>query len=113
MLCAITLAAMVAVASGTSATTVLVTGASGRTGSAVYKLLQARKDVAAVRGLVRNVTQAKEVLGCDKCDASEGIFVGDVTKPDTLREAFAGVDALAIAVGAGGPNLTKAAQAPP
>ena len=27
---------------------------------------------------------AREVLLCNKCDASEGIFVGDVTLPATL-----------------------------
>lgn len=96
---------LLAVARATS-TTVLVTGASGRTGSLVYKLLQSRENVK-VQGLVRNVSQAREVLGCTKCDASEGIFEGDVTKPATLKPAFAGVDALAIAVGTGGSNITE------
>jgi len=55
-----------------------------------------------VRALVRNVTKAQEALNCSACDASEGIFVGDVTEPTSLTAAFAGVDTVAIAIGVGG-----------
>jgi len=85
-----------------SATSVLVTGATGRTGSLLYQQLKADGRITFVRALVRNATKAKEVLGCDKCDASEGIYVGDVTKPDSLLDASRGVDTLAIAAGVGG-----------
>merc|ERR1719316_2334565 len=82
-----------------SATTALVTGATGRTGVLTYKALQEKG--VTVRALVRNVTKAKELLGCTKCDAAEGIFVGDIPKPDTLTAAMAGVDSLVITVGPG------------
>ena len=51
---------------------VLVTGATGRLGSQVYKLLRAQRGAGNVRAMVTNLTKAKEVLGCTKCDASEG-----------------------------------------
>lgn len=74
---------------------VIVTGATGRTGAKIYSLL---KDQGVnVRGLVRNVTKAHEVLGCVKCDESEGIFVADVTKPETLTAPMAGTSKLVIA----------------
>lgn len=52
-----------------------------------------------VRGVVRNVTKAREVLGCSKCDASDGIFVGDITDQESLAPAMNGADALVIATG--------------
>ena len=82
-----------------AAAPVLVTGAAGRTGSLVYRGLKAAG--AEVRALVRDASKAREALGCDKCDESEGVFVGDVTKPATLTAAFHGVRRLAIVVGAG------------
>jgi uncharacterized protein YbjT (DUF2867 family) len=70
------------------ATTVLVTGASGQTGSILYKLLRATPGFS-VRAMVRNTTKARAALGCDKCDPSEGIYTGDVTNVTTLTAAFA------------------------
>ena len=85
---------------------VVVTGATGRTGSSVYAKLKADPRVGEVRALVRNetdwVTKARAALNCSVCDASEGIFVGDVTEPSTLSAAFMGMDTVAIAVGTGG-----------
>jgi len=52
-----------------------------------------------VRALVRDASKAGKLLGCTKCDESEGIYVGDVTKKETLTAAMANVDALLIAVG--------------
>uniref|UniRef100_A0A7S4RVI4 NAD(P)-binding domain-containing protein n=1 Tax=Alexandrium monilatum TaxID=311494 RepID=A0A7S4RVI4_9DINO len=78
---------------------VLVTGATGRTGSLLYKALKESGTLGRTRALVRNVTQARERLSCNACDPSEGIFVGDVTDPASLGPAFSGVKALAIAVG--------------
>ena len=79
----------------------LVVGATGRTGSRTYLLL--KKNGIPVRGIVLNATKARQVLGCDKCDASEGIFVADVTKPATLTEPVRGAGSLVIATG---PNAT-------
>jgi len=77
--------------------TVVITGATGQTGSAVYLALKSQGFV--VRGVVRNVTKAKHVLGCNKCDESEGIFLGDVRNGSTLMGAMAGADTLVIATG--------------
>jgi uncharacterized protein YbjT (DUF2867 family) len=82
------------------ARTILVTGATGATGQIIYKQLQATKGVT-VRGLVTNLTEAKAILGCNKCDAAEGIFLGDVTDVKTLLAPCAGADSIAIAVGVG------------
>lgn len=84
-----------------------MTGAAGRTGSLVYRQLKAAG--VEVRALVRNASKAKAALGCDKCDASEGVFVGDVTAPETLGAAFSGVRRVAIAVGAS-PSMNATAQ---
>lgn len=78
--------------------TVLVTGATGRTGSLLYDLLKQRG--VEVRAFVRNATKARDVLGCSKCDASEGIFVGDVTDRASLESAVNGVTALAVVTSA-------------
>ena len=79
-------------------TTVLITGCAGRTGSTLYKQLK-RIGSINVRGLVRNITKARQRLGCNKCDASEGIYVGDVTKINTLTDAFTNVDTVIILTG--------------
>ena len=84
--------------------TVLVTGATGRTGKLLYAQLKAQSDIAEVRALVRSssdaINKARAALNCTKCDASEGVFYGDVTIPSTLEEPMSSVDTLAIAVGA-------------
>jgi len=83
---------------------VLVTGATGRTGKLLYLQLKARNDMD-VKALVRASDGAKDkaraALNCTKCDASEGIFYGDVTIPSSLTAPMAGVDTLAICVGVG------------
>ena len=53
-----------------------------------------------VRGFIRNVTKARENLGCIACDASDGVFVGDVTHPSSLIAPMVGVHSLMIATGA-------------
>lgn len=92
--------ALAVLASLTSATppTVLVTGATGRTGSLLYNLL--KQQGVDVRALVRNATKAREVIGCSKCDASEGIFVGDVTDKASLAPAVKGATTLAVVTSA-------------
>jgi len=83
-----------------AARTILVTGATGQTGSLAYLQLKKLPDVT-VRALVRDAGKAKGKLGCNKCDESEGIFVGDVTQKETLTAAMDGIDVLLIAVGGG------------
>lgn len=77
---------------------VLVTGATGPTGSILYRMLKDRG--VQVRALVRNTTKARNILGCQKCDTSEGIFMGDITQEDALAEASKGVASLAIVTSA-------------
>ena len=96
-------AALAAADTAAISRTVLVTGATGRTGKLLYAQLKAQSDITEVRALVRSssnaTNKARAALNCTKCDASEGIFYGDVTIPSTLKEPMAGVDTLAIAVG--------------
>ncbi|KAK3244462.1 hypothetical protein CYMTET_45923 [Cymbomonas tetramitiformis] len=84
----------VVLAKNTTSQVVLVTGATGRTGSLLYNALKAQG--VDVRGLVRNATKARERLRCNKCDPSEGIFVGDITQPADLTAPMVGVDKLVI-----------------
>mmetsp|Transcript_16565 Transcript_16565/g.28980 ORF Transcript_16565/g.28980 Transcript_16565/m.28980 type:complete len:287 (+) Transcript_16565:53-913(+) len=79
--------------------TVLVTGTTGRTGAAAYKQLKADSGFK-VRAFVRNATKAKDVLECDKCDESEGIFVGNLDDPKSVDNAMKGVDQLVIVTAA-------------
>jgi len=72
--------------------------ATGRTGSLIYQQLK-EQGYTNVRGFLRNVTKAKQYLNCGACTEKEGIFVGDVTKPQTLTAAMKGVDRVVIAVG--------------
>lgn len=76
---------------------VLVTGATGRTGSLAYAALQ--KEGLTVRALVRDAAKAKEVLGCSTCDESDGVFLGDIKNASTLTPAMTGVDELVITTG--------------
>jgi len=76
---------------------VLVTGATGRTGSLIYKDLKSAG--FSVRALLRNATKAKDILPCGACTEAEGIFVGDVTDRSSLVAAFKGVNRVVIAVG--------------
>ena len=52
-----------------------------------------------VRALVHNITKVKSALNCSKCDASEGIYEGDVTKPTSLIDAFRNTTTVTIAGG--------------
>jgi len=89
---------------------VLVTGATGRTGSKLYHELKHHRGVKDVRAFVRDADKAREVLGCEKCDESEGIYVGDVTNIEDLeRVVTSDVTTLAIAVGAS-PSMSKEMQ---
>ena len=75
--------------------TVLVAGATGRTGTAV--VAQLLVDGYKVRALVRDPVKAKAAFGDQVSYA-----VGDVTDPATLATAMKGVDAVISAIGAKG-----------
>ena len=80
---------------GENVRTVLVTGAGGRTGGIVFEKLKKAPERFAARGLVRT-EEAKAKLG-----GGENVFVGDVTKAESLpAAAFAGIDALVITTSA-------------
>lgn len=98
MLFATVFAALV-VAIDASPPAVLVTGATGRTGVVTYKRLQS-EGYLQVRAFVRNVTKARAILGCNKCDEGEGIFVGDINDKKAVANAMLGVDMLVIATAA-------------
>ena len=72
----------------------MVTGATGHTGSQVYLTLQ--QQGVNVRGLVRNISKARSLLKCTACNASDGIYVGDITRPETLGDAMDRADGLVI-----------------
>ncbi|NUT34110.1 MAG: NAD(P)H-binding protein [Hamadaea sp.] len=66
--------------------TILITGANGTVSSALLRTLSTRPDVK-LRALVRDATKAPQLPGVE-------IAVGDLDRPETLGDAFAGVDAL-------------------
>ncbi|XP_052174023.1 uncharacterized protein At2g37660, chloroplastic [Diospyros lotus] len=70
--------------------TVLLTGASGRTGQIVYQKLKERTDQYVTRGLVRT-EESKEKIG-----GADDVFVGDIRNADSIVPAFQGIDALII-----------------
>ena len=93
--------------------TVLVTGATGRTGSLLYAKLKADSRVGTVRALVTSLDKARSTLKCTKCDPSEGIYLGNVTQLSTLTAAMKGVTTVAITVGASpysSPDLQRAIE---
>ena len=71
--------------------TVLVTGATGRTGSLVFQKLQAQPEVFTVRGLGRSSEKQQQVLG-----EQSTCFLGDIRKPETLVEPLQGCNVLVI-----------------
>lgn len=64
---------------------ILVTGATGHTGSGIVLGLLAKRQ--QVRALVHDPAKAKALK-----DAGAEIVVGDMDKPETLKEAVSGVD---------------------
>jgi len=82
--------------SGAKGPTVLVSGATGRTGVLVYR--QLRDAGASPLALVRNVTKASALLDCGLCGVAQGIYEGDVTIPAGLPvAAFRGAEVLIVA----------------
>lgn len=71
-------------------TTVLVTGAGGRTGQIVYEKLKQRADKFCVRGLVRSEASKAKIGG------TEDVYIANITQPESLGPAFVGVNVLII-----------------
>ena len=69
---------------------VLVTGATGRTGSLVLKKLRDESEFEAV-GLARSEAKIKELFG-----STDGFVIGDIKDESTLNSAMSGCDALVI-----------------
>ncbi|KAB1224124.1 hypothetical protein CJ030_MR2G023234 [Morella rubra] len=82
--------AVSAVMSDLARSTVLVTGAGGRTGQIVYGKLKERSEQYVARGLVRTEESKGKIGGADD------IFVADIRDASTLVPAIQGVDALVI-----------------
>ncbi|XP_022882969.1 uncharacterized protein At5g02240-like [Olea europaea var. sylvestris] len=70
--------------------TVLVTGAGGRTGQIVYKKLKERSDQYAGRGLVRTQESKEKIGGLDD------VYIGDIRTAESIAPAIQGIDALII-----------------
>ncbi|XP_030449972.1 uncharacterized protein At5g02240-like [Syzygium oleosum] len=75
---------------GAPPTTVLITGAGGRTGQIVYKKLKERSDQFAARGLVRTEESKGKIGGADD------VYVGDIRDPSSVVPAIQGTDFLII-----------------
>ncbi|KAI3682709.1 hypothetical protein L1987_82891 [Smallanthus sonchifolius] len=71
-------------------TTVLVTGAGGRTGQIVYKKLKERSGEYIARGLVRT-EESKGKIGGD-----DDVLIGDIRNVESVVPAVEGVDAVVI-----------------
>ncbi|KAJ0987791.1 hypothetical protein J5N97_006147 [Dioscorea zingiberensis] len=71
-------------------TTVLVTGAGGRTGQLAYEKLKQRAEQFVARGLVRRLESKQELGGADD------VFVGDIRETQSILPALQGADALII-----------------
>ncbi|MDJ0746097.1 MAG: SDR family oxidoreductase [Xenococcaceae cyanobacterium MO_167.B27] len=82
---------------------VLVTGATGRTGSLVLKKLWQRPDEFQGIGFARSQEKAKELFG-----STEGFFYGDINDQSSLESALEDCDALVILTSA-----TPKMKAPP
>ncbi|MGB5636954.1 MAG: SDR family oxidoreductase [Waterburya sp.] len=70
---------------------VLVTGATGRTGSLVFKKLRDEPDEFDVIGLARAPNKVKELFG-----STEGLVIGDIRDKSSLDSALKDCDALVI-----------------
>jgi uncharacterized protein YbjT (DUF2867 family) len=77
----------------TNGRTVLVAGATGMLGSAVAAAVH--RSGARVTSLSRSPARAATLRGI-----ADTIVLGDATRPDTLRDAFDGVDAVVSCLGA-------------
>ena len=74
---------------------VLVTGATGRTGSLVFQKLQQRPEQFIVRGFARSQEKVAELFG-----TTDSFYFGDIRDRNTLSAALAGCQALVIVTSA-------------
>ena len=70
---------------------VLVTGATGKTGSLVLKKLRSQPDKFEAIGFARSPDKIKELFG-----STEGFVIGDIKDKSSLDSAMSGCDALVI-----------------
>ena len=70
--------------------TVLVTGATGKTGSIVFKKLQRDPDFQ-IKGLARSLEKAKDLFG-----STENLYFGDITDRKSIKAAFTNCQKLVI-----------------
>jgi len=70
---------------------VLITGATGRTGSLVFEKLRNMSATFNPRGFARSPQKAEERFG-----TTEGFYFGDIQNPTDLTPALEGCDALVI-----------------
>ena len=70
---------------------VLVTGATGKTGSLVLKKLRQRSDQFQAIGFARSQSKVQELFG-----STEGFFIGDIKDQSSLEPALQGCSALVI-----------------
>ena len=70
---------------------VLITGATGRTGSLVFQKLRQLKDEFEAVGFARSLAKAEEILG-----STEGLCFGDILDRASLEKAMLGCQALII-----------------
>ncbi|MCO5567584.1 hypothetical protein L7F22_021278 [Adiantum nelumboides] len=93
-LCTQRIANLVVTMVSPSLQTVLVAGAGGRTGRIVYTKLKERAGQFAAKGLVRSEASKAMIGGADD------VYIGDITKPESLYLAFTNIDALVIVTSA-------------
>ena len=89
----------------TSPQTVLVVGATGSIGRLVVE--EALRQRHWVRALVRSRNRASRL------PAGAEIVVGDLTRPDTLADAVANVDAVVFTHGSSGGRATRGRRGTP
>ncbi|MDJ0705016.1 MAG: SDR family oxidoreductase [Leptolyngbyaceae cyanobacterium MO_188.B28] len=70
---------------------VLVTGATGRTGSIVFRKLRQQTDQFEAVGFARSETKVQELFG-----SKESFFFGDISDPSSLQKAISACHALVI-----------------
>lgn len=70
---------------------VLVTGATGKTGSLVLKKLRQQSDKFQVFGFTRSLLKVEELFG-----STEGFFLGDIKDKSSLETSLEGCSALVI-----------------
>ena len=84
---------------------VLVTGATGRTGSLVLQKLRDEPDKFEAVGLARSQVKIEEIF-----NSTEGFVIGDIKDKSTLSSAISGCDALVILTSAVPKMITPPSQ---